>query len=141
MAATFTPTEAAAQAIFFNQGQVSTAGSRLYVHDAIYDDVVDAVAEQARRIVIGPGSDPATEMGPLVSARHHDRVSSYIESGPQHGARLARGRRRPAPAALEELLHGRHVLFEREVPLVPPENLGFRPEFPRLRDAVAARAM
>ncbi|WP_308460683.1 aldehyde dehydrogenase family protein [Streptomyces sp. Ru72] len=91
--------EAAAQAIFFNQGQVCTAGSRLYVHDAIYDDVVDAVAEQARKIVIGPGSDPATEMGPLVSARHHDTVSSYIESGRQQGARLATGGRRPELAS------------------------------------------
>ncbi|GGS16918.1 putative aldehyde dehydrogenase DhaS [Streptomyces humidus] len=87
--------EAAAQAVFFNQGQVCTAGSRLYVHDAIYDEVVDAVAEQARKIVVGPGSDPATGMGPLVSARHHETVSSYIESGRQQGARLATGGRRP----------------------------------------------
>lgn len=90
--------EAAAQAIFFNQGQVCTAGSRLYVHDALYDDVLEAVSERAERIVVGPGDDPATEMGPLVSARHHERVTGYIASGRQQGARLTAGGGRPEVA-------------------------------------------
>jgi phenylacetaldehyde dehydrogenase len=87
--------EAAAQAVFFNQGQVCTAGSRLYVHRKIFDDVLDAVAERAHGIVVGPGSDPATEMGPLVSARHHERVTGFIAAGREQGARLAAGGGRP----------------------------------------------
>ena len=59
--------EGAANAIFFNHGQCCCAGSRLYVHERLYDDVLDAVCERARSIRVGPGMSPDTEMGPLVS--------------------------------------------------------------------------
>lgn len=87
--------EAAADAIFFNQGQTCTAGSRLYVHKRIYDDVMAALVERARRIVVGPGTDPGTEMGPLVSAKQLARVSHYIASGRLEGGELATGGGRP----------------------------------------------
>jgi phenylacetaldehyde dehydrogenase len=87
--------EAAADAIFFNQGQTCTAGSRLYVHKRIYDEVMAALVERARRIVVGPGTDPGTEMGPLVSAKQLARVSHYIASGRQEGGELATGGGRP----------------------------------------------
>ncbi|MFF2654949.1 aldehyde dehydrogenase family protein [Streptomyces sp. NPDC058045] len=87
--------EAAADAIFFNQGQTCTAGSRLYVHREIFDEVMDAVSARARKIVVGPGSDPATEMGPLVSARQYERVTGYVTSGQEQGARIAAGGGRP----------------------------------------------
>jgi phenylacetaldehyde dehydrogenase len=87
---------AAADAIFFNQGQTCTAGSRLYVHSAIYDDVMAALVEQAGRIVVGPGQDPASQMGPLVSARQLDTVKSYVESGVDEGAKLEIGGSRPS---------------------------------------------
>ena len=92
---------AAADGIFFNQGQVCTAGSRLYVHSAIYDEVMSALAEQARNIVVGPGTDPKTQMGPLVSARQLMSVTSYVESGLQEGAVLAAGGSRPQGLAEE----------------------------------------
>ncbi|MEP6463331.1 MAG: aldehyde dehydrogenase family protein, partial [Frankiaceae bacterium] len=57
----------AASAIFFNHGQVCSAGSRLYVEQGAFDEVTEGVAEQARRMKVGPGMDPATEMGPLVA--------------------------------------------------------------------------
>src|SRR5262249_58194644 len=57
----------AATAIFFNHGQCCCAGSRLYVEERVFDRVVDGVAAAASRIKVGPGLDPATEMGPLVS--------------------------------------------------------------------------
>jgi phenylacetaldehyde dehydrogenase len=57
----------AANAIFFNHGQCCCAGSRLYVHKSVYDQVVAGVADIAGKIKVGPGLDPATEMGPLVS--------------------------------------------------------------------------
>jgi phenylacetaldehyde dehydrogenase len=85
--------DAAAEAIFFNQGQTCTAGSRLHVHARIYDEVIAALAGRAQRIVVGPGTDPATEMGPLVSDRQLSRVTGYISSGQREGGRLAAGGR------------------------------------------------
>ena len=81
----------AANAIFFNAGQVCAAGSRLYIHSKIYDKVVEGVAEAAAKIRLGPGLDPETEMGPLVSKEQQDRVLSYIESGRKDGASVVTG--------------------------------------------------
>lgn len=81
----------AANAIFFNAGQVCAAGSRLYVHSKIYDEVVEGVAQAAVSIRLGPGLDPDTEMGPLVSKEQQDRVLSYIESGQKEGASVVAG--------------------------------------------------
>jgi len=76
-----------ASAIFFNQGQVCTAGSRLYVQRAIYDDVVQHVATIADEIQLGCGLATTTAMGPLISSQHHQRVSSYIQKGDASSAR------------------------------------------------------
>ena len=81
----------AANAIFFNAGQVCAAGSRLYVHSKIYDDVVEGVAQAAAKIRLGPGLDPETDMGPLVSKEQQDRVLSYIQSGQKEGASVVAG--------------------------------------------------
>src|SRR5262245_40890762 len=77
--------------IFFNHGQVCTAGSRLYVHKKLYGDVVDGIAEQARNIKLGPGLAPDSQMGPLVSKEQQDRVRGFIESGIKDGARVVAG--------------------------------------------------
>jgi phenylacetaldehyde dehydrogenase len=81
----------AANAIFFNHGQCCCAGSRLFVHEKIYDKVVSGVADIASKIKVGPGLDPATEMGPLVSSEQFDRVTGYIRSGREQGAIVAVG--------------------------------------------------
>jgi phenylacetaldehyde dehydrogenase len=99
---------AASDGIFFNQGQTCTAGSRLYVHADIYDDVMAALVDHAQRIVVGPGHDPATQMGPLVSAKQLQTVTSYVESGLEQGAVLATGGGRPA--GLDERYRGGHFL-------------------------------
>lgn len=80
-----------AQAIFFNAGQICTAGSRLYVHSSIFDKVVDGVSEAASTIRLGPGLDPTTEMGPLVSRKQQENVLGYIESGRRQGASITTG--------------------------------------------------
>ncbi len=85
----------AAEAIFFNQGQVCTAGSRLYVHADRFNDVIDAVRAEAQAIRIGPGLDPATQMGPLVSSDHLAHVQRYIDGGVAGGARVHAGGGRP----------------------------------------------
>jgi len=81
----------AANAIFFNQGQCCTAGSRLFVHKSIFDEVVEGVAKAAKKYTIGPGLDPSTNLGPVVSQEQLDRVCGYLESGISEGARAMVG--------------------------------------------------
>ncbi len=84
----------AANAIFFNHGQCCCAGSRLYAEQSIYDEVVAGVSEHARSIRLGPGSDPNTEMGPLVSQTQLERVCGLLQSGEVEGAETVTGGRR-----------------------------------------------
>ena len=79
------------QGIYFNSGQSCNAGSRLYVHRDHFDEVVSGLAEQAKRARVGPGLDPDTELGPLVSEEQLDRVMGYIEQGREAGAEIVVG--------------------------------------------------
>ncbi len=83
--------QGAANAIFFNQGQVCCAGSRLYVQEAVYDQVVEGVAKQAKKIKVGPGLNPETQMGPLISDHQLGLVSDYVKSGIASGATALSG--------------------------------------------------
>ena len=85
----------AAGAIFFNAGQVCAAGSRLYVHSKIFDKVVAGVGAAANGIRLGPGLDPNTQMGPLVSREQQERVMRYIESGRADGVEVVAGGETP----------------------------------------------
>jgi phenylacetaldehyde dehydrogenase len=80
-----------ASAIFFNQGQVCCAGSRLFVHKKVFDRVVEGVAKAAKDIKVGHGLDPATQMGPLVSEEQLHRVVGYLDAGAKEGARALAG--------------------------------------------------
>ncbi|MBI5687196.1 MAG: aldehyde dehydrogenase family protein [Verrucomicrobia bacterium] len=84
----------AASAIFFNHGQCCCAGSRLYAEKNVFDKVVEGVAAEAKKIRLGPGMNPKTEMGPLVSQEQLTRVCSYIESGLAEGAKTVVGGKR-----------------------------------------------
>ncbi len=84
-------TAAAANGIFFNTGQICAAGSRLFVHERVYDKVMEGVVERARTLKIGPGAEPDTFMGPVVSAQQLERVASYVRSGQQQGAEIVAG--------------------------------------------------
>jgi acyl-CoA reductase-like NAD-dependent aldehyde dehydrogenase len=79
------------QGVYFNSGQACNAGTRLFVHKDKFDEVVSALAERAPKMRIGPGLDPETQLGPLVSAEQHDRVTGYIEKGKAEGAELVAG--------------------------------------------------
>jgi len=83
--------EGAANAIFFNHGQCCVAGSRLFVQESRYDEVVDGVAEIAKSIKLGSGLDPETQMGPLVSDEQFRRVTGFLESGKSDGATALAG--------------------------------------------------
>ena len=83
--------KAASAGIFFNTGQVCSAGSRILAQDAIYDEVVERMRERAQAVRVGNPRDRATTMGPLVSAVQMKRVQDYIDVGQQEGARLITG--------------------------------------------------
>lgn len=86
--------QGAAAAIFFNQGQVCTAGSRLYVQKGLYAKVVERLADLAAGMKLGSGFAPDTQVGPLVSARHRQRVMDYIGIGRAEGGKVLAGGRR-----------------------------------------------
>ncbi|WP_321886164.1 aldehyde dehydrogenase family protein [Burkholderia cenocepacia] len=83
----------AANAVFFNSGQVCVAGTRLFVHRKIFDKVVQGVSEEAKKLagMLGHGMNPDTRMGPLVSAAQLERVTGYIETGRNEGAEVLTG--------------------------------------------------
>ena len=83
--------QGAANAIFFNHGQCCVAGSRLFVERDKFDDVVNGVAEIAKNMKLGPGIDPDTQMGPLVSQEQLTRVTGFLESGREEGATTVAG--------------------------------------------------
>jgi aldehyde dehydrogenase (NAD+) len=76
--------------IFFNQGQICSAASRVLVERRVYDEVVEGLTALAGSLQIGPGTDPASDLGPVVSEDQRDRVLDYVRIGiEQDGARLA----------------------------------------------------
>jgi acyl-CoA reductase-like NAD-dependent aldehyde dehydrogenase len=128
--------------VYFNTGQACNAGSRLFVHRSQFDEVVAALAERASKSRVGPGLDPQTQFGPVVSAEQRDRVLSYIEAGRAEGAELvAGGGAAPAgdgyfiaptlfTATSDELTIAREEIFGPVLVALPYESL----------EEVAARA-
>jgi phenylacetaldehyde dehydrogenase len=80
-----------AQGIFFNAGQVCVAGSRLYCHRSVFDEIVAGVTAHAEALQLGHGLDQQTQLGPLVSSAHADRVAGYIAAGRAAGAEVLTG--------------------------------------------------
>jgi len=89
-----------AWAIFHNQGQACIAGSRLMLHSAIADEFLDKFTALARSIKLGNPLDAKTEMGPLTSAQHRDRVLSYVDVAKEQGGEVLTGGKAPVAADL-----------------------------------------
>ena len=109
----------AASAIFFNQGQACCAGSRLFAHERIFDQVLEGVGKVGAAMKIGHGLDPETELGPLVSQEQFDKVTGYIQSGREQGAKVPFGGQRHSdrgyfvqPTVLHEVTPGMKVVDE-----------------------------
>lgn len=81
----------AASSVFFNQGQVCCAGTRLFVEKKAFDKVVQGVSDIGSKIKLAPGTDPSCEMGPLVSEEQLERVTRYVEGGLKDGAKATIG--------------------------------------------------
>lgn len=77
--------------VFGNKGEMCTAASRLLVHQDIYDRFVEQLSERAKKLRVGDPLDPASQMGPQISARQMERILDYIESGVRDGAKLLTG--------------------------------------------------
>lgn len=82
-----------AQAVMLNSGQACTAGSRLYIHEDVYDEVIHGVAEFICTMKLGHGLNPATDLGPLISGRQQARVSELVRAGVAEGASVICGAR------------------------------------------------
>jgi acyl-CoA reductase-like NAD-dependent aldehyde dehydrogenase len=89
-----TAAKAAAWGIFFNQGEVCNAGSRLLVHASIKDEFLEKVAVESRNLMPGDPLDPATRNGAIVTEGQMNRIMSYIEKGQAEGAKLRLGGQR-----------------------------------------------
>lgn len=83
--------QGAAMGIFFNNGQVCTAGSRLLVHRSIFEKVTTRLGEIANGMKIGPGNDASCQINPVVSKRQQERVFGYVQQGLKDGARALSG--------------------------------------------------
>lgn len=83
--------EGAQLGILFNQGQVCSAGSRIFVQDTIYDKFIDSLAKIFDKVKVGDPLNPNTQMGSLIYERHLKDVLNYIEIGKKEGARLVTG--------------------------------------------------
>lgn len=84
----------AALGIYRNSGQICMAGSRIYVQRGLYEHFVEKFTAFTRTLKLGPGSEPGTQIGPVISQRQLQRVMGYIESGRNEGASIVAGGRR-----------------------------------------------
>jgi phenylacetaldehyde dehydrogenase len=88
---------AIAMNIFFNSGQTCSAGSRLFVHRSVADKVIERIAEIGSSLSLGLASDPDTQLGPVISAAHRERILGFVETASAEGATALRsGRSLPA---------------------------------------------
>jgi aldehyde dehydrogenase (NAD+) len=92
--------QGSAFAIYHNQGQACIAGSRLIVHEDVADEFVDRFVRLSKGVRLGDPKDPATEMGPLTSPGHRDRVLSYMEVAVADGDEIVTGGKAPEAAEL-----------------------------------------
>lgn len=83
--------EGAFNGTMYNHGQNCSACTRVYVHRSLHEEVVTGLVERANALKLGPGMDPETDMGPLVSAKQQQTVLEFIEKGKSEGARLVAG--------------------------------------------------
>lgn len=116
---------------FFNCGQTCASVERCYVHRSIYDEFVDRVTTQVRKLRQGDGSDPAIDIGPLANKAQLELVEEHVEDALAHGARLLTGGKHPAelegyfyePTVLTNVDHSMRCMTEETfgptLPIVP----------------------
>lgn len=105
-------------AIFMNQGQMCTAGSRLFLEDSIYDLFLKKLVSKTQALKLGNSLNYDIDFGPLISREHRDRVLSFIEQGKKEGAELACGGKVPAdlPADIRHGFFIEPTIFTKVTP-------------------------
>jgi acyl-CoA reductase-like NAD-dependent aldehyde dehydrogenase len=88
--------------VFFNQGEVCCAGTRLFVQEKLHDEFTDALAKAAAGMKQGPGLEPGVQVGPLVSKEQLDRVTGYLDVGKKEGAKALTGGERNTGTGMEK---------------------------------------
>src|SRR5271154_5648135 len=83
--------QSATRGVFFNSGQVCTAGTRIFIEQGIYEEFVERLVKHSESMTVGDPLDPNTRMGPLVSKEQHDRVKGYLKTGKAEGATAKAG--------------------------------------------------
>ncbi len=107
--------------IFFNQGEVCCAGSRLFIESKIHDEFVEKLKKRTESLIVGNPMDPATHMGAQVSKEQFDKILGFIEAGQKEGAKLVTGGK-PAhpkgyfvkPAILDDV-HNKMSVAQEEI--------------------------
>ena len=113
--------------VFFHAGQICSAGARVLLQGGIHDRMVDALKDRMAKIRVGNGMTDGTQMGPLISAAHRDKVESYIRIGSEEGAKLLLGGKRPADPDLADGFFVEPTLFtecENDMRIVQEEVFG-----------------
>ena len=122
-------------AAFMNNGQVCSAVKRVYVPEALYDDVVEGLAEQARNIKVGDGTEEDVKLGPINNEPQYERVKELVADALSHGATAVTGGKamdRPGyffePTILTGLSDGTRIVDEEQfgpaLPVIPYRDLG-----------------
>lgn len=98
-------------AIFMNQGQMCTAGSRLILEDRVYDKFMDLLIEKTRKLKVGDAMNYQTDLGPLISLEHRDKVLGYIREGEKEGAKIVCGGNIPKSQELQQGFYLEPTIF------------------------------
>jgi len=96
-----TAVDQALNGVYFHAGQICSAGTRLIIEESIHDEFVEALVKRVENIKLGSGFDKDTEMGPLISKEHLEKVAQYVEDGLKEGAALAVGGAKPENSELQ----------------------------------------
>ncbi|MGV2988173.1 betaine-aldehyde dehydrogenase [Vibrio sp. E150_011] len=118
---------AAMMANFYTQGEVCTNGTRVFVHDSIYDAFIEQLTRRTSKLVVGDPSDMSTQVGALISADHLEKVMGFIEAGKASGARLICGGQREVNNGLDKGYFVQPTIFADctdEMPQVKDEIFG-----------------
>jgi len=117
----------ALNAVFFHAGQICSAGTRLMIEDKIHDEFVEALKLKMSKIKLGSGFDKDTQMGPLISEEHRQKIERYVETGITEGADLVLGGKRPEGEKYEKGFFYEPTLFlncNENMQIVQQESFG-----------------
>ncbi|QHS21757.1 betaine-aldehyde dehydrogenase [Virgibacillus sp. MSP4-1] len=123
-----TAVDQALNGVFFHAGQICSAGTRIIVEDKIHDQFVDALVKRVSNIRLGSGFDENTQMGPLISKEHLNKVIDYVENGKKEGATVAVGGKQPEDPELQDgFFYLPTVLTDCTTDMSVVQNEGFGP--------------